>query len=233
MLHVCAKRDDRWKRLPASCLIATQHPKPEGLPSGRWVQNISPDWYESGEQMAQAIEGGLRSGEPPRLVMMDELKSSTVVKIAVCAKTISPEFRGRFGAYLVNGSAVSYSSLNPAIDALLDAGAVIAPEMYLKASEYEKHGSTYMERNVIGTTTHARLGWLTARRASRGSSSPIVGLVGLTTTYLDRPNSGQFIRTIREWWERLTPGPLGAWKWDQGTAVGVRPDWPGWGVVNL
>lgn len=233
MIHICSKRDDRWRRLPASCAVATQYPKPDGLAYARWVQNVSPDWYESADQLAQAINGVMRSDAAPRLVMMDELKASTVQKIAGVARAVDPEFRGRFGAYLVNGSSVSYANLNPAVDALLDAGAVIAPEMYLKESSYRRHGTPYITRSVEGTAGTARLKWLVARKSERGSDSPIVGLVGLTPAYMDGNDSGGLIRAIRDVWERWTPGPLGAWKWDEGTATTIRPDWPGWGAVAL
>lgn len=235
MIHICSKRDARWQKLPSSCIVATQYPKPDGLSSHRWAQNISPDWYSNGEQMGQAIIDGLRSEQPPCIVMIDELKKTTVNKVTKAAQLVSLEtdLRGKFGAYLVNGTAVSYALLNPAIDALLDGGALIAPEMYLKASEYERLGQPYLTKNILGTDSLPRLQWLLSRRASRNSSSLIVGLVGLTSVFLDAGNPMKLIRAIRGVWESVSPGPMGAWKWDEGTGAGVSPSWPGWGAIYL
>lgn len=232
MLHICAKRDDRWKRLPASCLIATQHPKPDGLAPDRWVQNISPDWYETGKQMGESILGGLSGTDAPAYVMIDELKAETITKVAQAAEFLKPypQFAGKWGAYLVNGTAVSYAKLNPAIDRLLEANAIIACEVYLKMSLYKKQGDAYITQNMWGNSQKARARWLLARKNNKNSNSHIIGLLGLTPTYLDLPTgSGDFIRRMMHFWNSIAPGePMGAWKWDLGAAIGVAPQWPGW-----
>jgi hypothetical protein len=236
MIHICNKKDERWKKLPQGTCVATQWPRPAGLDPRRWVQNISPDWYDSGEQMAQAILGGMRSGEPPAYVMIDELKASTVNKVADCAEYLKnhqinhsfPNLKGRWGAYLVNGTAVSYAKLNPAIDKLLEADAIVACEMYLKISTYQILGRRYLTRNMWGTKRKARLKWLIARKRVKNSNSHIIGLIGLTPKYLNRKKTGDFIREMQRTWGQIIDEPMGGWKWDIGTAIGVAPQWPGW-----
>jgi len=231
MIHICTKRDTRWKQLPKTTYIATQYPRPEGLEFNRWIQNIAPQWYPTSQALAEAIAGGLRSPNGPAYVMIDELKASNIDKIAEAARLLKKEtdIQKRWGAYIVNGTAVSYSRLNPAIDRLLEANAILCCEMYFKMSLYKKLGKSYLTQNMWGTKSRAKLKWLVARKRYKKSNSHIVGLIGLTPTYLDLPRgSGDFIREMMRTWEQIIPEKLGGWKWDLGSAVGVAPQWPGW-----
>lgn len=236
MIHIIAKRDERWKSLPQGTYLACHYPRPAGLHPSRWVQNVYPGWYSSGTEMAQAIIGGLRSSDPPAYVMIDELKGSNKKMVAECANYLknysasgqTPDIRGRWGAYLVNGVNVSYARLNPAIDALLEADAIITCEVYLKISTWKLLGRRYITRNMWGTKRNARLKWLIARKQYKNSKSHITGLIGLTDKYLNRKKTGDFIREMQRTWQQIIPEPMGGWKWDIGSAKGVAPHWPGW-----
>lgn len=181
--------------------------------------------------MAAAVSGGLSNSDGPAYVLIDELKAGTIDKVADTAAILrnNEKIKGKWGAYLVNGTAISYAKLNPAIDRLLEANAIVVCEMYLKMSLYERLGESYLTNNIWGNNGKARLKWLIARRKAKQSKSNIVGLIGLTPTYLDRPKgSGNFIREMMKVWEQVYPGPMGAWKWDVGSAIEVAPQWPGW-----
>jgi len=214
-------------------LIAAQN-QPTGLPSLHWTQNIHTSWYADGETMADAIHGGLQAvGTAPIRVMVDELSSGTIDMIEDCAdrmRTVYPQWAGRWGAYLVNGSGVAYPNLNPAIDALLDADAAIAAEMYVHQSSYCSAGSGAYDRDVwlgeffAGTSTQGRFGWLVARRTSRSSNSHLSAMFGVTDDYLNGTSPSVFLdRMFYVWATRsgyrsfmlLANGGIGAWKWDQ------------------
>ena len=101
--------------------------------------------------------------------------------VADCARPMRdryPQHAGRWGCYLVNGTNVGYPGLNPAIDALLDARAMIACELYAKQADYNAAGDTKGERDIWlgdffrgsrGAFRQGRLHWLVQRRKSRGS----------------------------------------------------------------
>lgn len=219
MIHVTARRDERWRKLPADVLIASHYPNP-GVPRERWVQNVSCGWYSTPTAMAEAIKAGLRSPDGPVLVMIDEVKGSTAPFVAEVARQLG-DCRGRFGAYLVNGAHVSYGNLQPAIDALLRKDAVIACEVYLIEKDHPT--DVTIMRAMRGTPLLKRVSWLVARRATLSSKSRIIGLMGITPKYLSTPG---FAKRVSACWAKATGTRMGAWKWDDGTTA--SPEWSVW-----
>lgn len=214
--------------------MITSQNKPADLAYERWTQNIHHSWYATGEDMADAINGILSPvGAAPMKVLVDELKTESMDKLEACAnrmRTVYPQWTGRWGTYVVNGSGVAYPNLNPAIDALLDADAILAVELYTARSTYCASGNTAYERDVwlseffAGTSTQGRFGWLVARRTSRGSPSHLNVLFGVTDTYMNETGPAVFLdRMFYVWVTRsgyrsfllAANGGAGAWKWDQ------------------
>jgi hypothetical protein len=213
-------------------LICSQN-RPDDLAHAYWAQKINATWYANGQSIADAIHTALSQGEAsPRMVMIDELNSSTIDLIAEAATVMNeqyPQWVGRWGAFIVNGTAVSYARLNPAIDALFEAQATMGVELYVRQSEYCASGSTAGARDVWlaefynGSSSLARMNWLMARRAYKGSSSHISVLFGVADTYMNGTNPGVFLdrmfyvfltRTYHDWMISMENGGPGAWKWD-------------------
>jgi hypothetical protein len=119
--------------------------------------------------------------------------------------------------------------LQPAIDNLLDARAMIACEFYAKQSDYNNAGDTKGERDVWlgdffrgsrGAFPQGRLHWLSERRKSRGSDSHLSALFGVTDkfvsdySFLDRMF---YVFVNRSGYRGLglaSNGGIGSWKWD-------------------
>lgn len=220
---------DALLALPAG-YIAAQNPPP-GVPNERWAQNISVEWYGNGDIMADAIAGGLNAGRA--VIMIDELRSESITKVDSCARAMRsryPQHAGRWGCYLVTGTNVAYPGLQPAIDSLLDARAMIACEMYAKQSEYNAAGDTKAERDTwLGDyfrgsrgefQNQGRIHWLAERRKGRGSDSHLSVLFGVTDKYvsdysfLDRMF---YVFVNKSGYRGLLladNGGAGAWKWD-------------------
>lgn len=217
--------------LPAG-YIAAQNPPP-GIPNERWAQNISVDWYGNGAAMAEAIAGGLNPPNNRAVVMIDELRSASISKVADCAfhmRTYYPQWAGRWGCYLVTGTNVAYPGLQPAIDELLDARARISCEMYAKQSEYNAAGDTKGERDTwLGDyfrgsrgafQNQGRLHWLAERRKSRSSDSHLSVMFGVTDkyvsdyTFLDRMFYVFVNRSGYRGLALASNGGIGSWKWD-------------------
>lgn len=216
--------------------MITSQNRPDWLSPQDWAQNISTSWYGSGEEMAEAIHAGLVHEESaPHYVLVDELGTSTVDLIAQMADTMRtryPQWAGRWGVWLVNGESVSYARLNPAIDALLYANAVLVPEMYARQSSYCDAAETAGDRDIWlgdffsgrGSGFEGRMYWLVNRRTWAGSTSRIVPAFGVVDTYMDGTDPSVFLdRMFYVWRTRsgypssidLTNGGAGAWKWDQ------------------
>lgn len=216
-------------------MITSQNKHPD-LPFWRWTRNVSYTWFTSGAQMADVIHQILSdpNGSPAR-VMIDELRSDSITIIADAAnrlRTVYPQHAGRWGAYVVNGENVGYAGLNPAIDALLDAQAPIAVEMYAHQSRYCQAGTTDAARDTWlagffrgeqGQFSQARFAWLAARRNARGSVSHLSILFGVTDDYMSGTNPAKFLdRMFFVWATRsgfrstmlMANGGVGAWKWD-------------------
>jgi hypothetical protein len=230
MIHVCAKRDIRWTKLPEECMIATQYPKPDGLPYSRWAQNISPLWYHSSDHMVQAIHAGLSSPDAPQLVLIDELTASSakmLYEVASKMRKYHPEWNGRWGIYLVNGPNVNYAKrgwFSKAIAEAMRADAVICPEFYLQASRHQTDWA--IKRAMMGTLRYKRAKWLVRLRKRLKSRSRIVALMGITPKYLNEPDIEQFAVRQARIWKDNTGATIGAWKWDYGTKA--SPYWSVW-----
>ncbi len=215
-----------------AALICSQN-RPDDLPTDRWAQKVNATWYGSGQELAEAIHGALSLGtSSPRMVMVDELNSGTIEIIADAAehmRTHYPQWTGFWGVFIVNGTAVSYARLNPAIDALFDAQATLAVELYPRQSEYCASGSSAGARDVWlaefinGSSSLARMNWLMKRRTWKNSNSHISVLFGVTDSYMDGTNPAVFLdrifyvlltRSYHDWTISLENGGPGAYKWD-------------------
>ena len=223
-------------------MITSQNP-PNEVPRDQWVQNIHTSWYASGTEMADAIHIGLCDpDDSPAKVMIDELSTNTIDMIDECAtrmRTVYPQWAGRWGAYLVNGQSVSYPNLNPAIDALLDAHALITAEMYFSRSDYCASAASDGDRDVWlgdlyrGGATLGRFHWLVERRTSRNSASWLTVMFGVTDTYMDGDDPSIFLdRMFYVWVTRsgyrqfllAAAGGAGAWKWDAAAVSNTSRD---------
>lgn len=230
MIHVCSKRDGRWQQLPNECIIATQYPKPEGLAHSRWAQNISYMWYVDGNDMARNIANGLKMPNGPEYVMIDELKAASAKKIYDCAKILRtqyPELNGRWGIYLVNGRNVNYAKrgwFSKAIAESMRGDAIICPEFYLKASDFNSDWK--IKREMMGRVGRQRARWLIRLRKRLRSRSRIVALMGITPHYLNEQPTVHFATRQARIWKDTTGATMGAWKWDVGTQA--SPNWPIW-----
>lgn len=242
--------DGLGARLPY-VLIASQN-RPAQVPALRWSQNITTEYgydegmlvpFHSGAEIAAFIHRMLQKGEAgPRFVMIDELRdgvgTSTQTLVHDCAVELAtryPQWRGRWGAYVVNGPHVAYTGLNddgkPAIDALLDAGAILAAEMYARRVDYCNAGSTTAARDAWladffhgsrGSFPQARFHWLAQRKVARRSTSQLSILFGVTDGYMTGTGPAVFLdRMFYVWRTRsgypsvLLPngGGVGSWKW--------------------
>lgn len=229
LIHVCTKRDERWRDLPSNCKIATHWPKPTGLESERWIQNISYMWYRDADEMVRAIVAGLGAHDGPSAVMIDELKVETSDMIAHAAhvlRTQYPHLAGRWGVYLVNGANVSYGrgAFGWAVEQCLKADAIVCPEFYLQASKYQK--DSQIKRAMMGTPIRKRAAWLINRRKKLHSKSKVVALMGITPRYMDEPVPELFATRQARIWRETTGATMGAWKWDFGTVA--SPKWNIW-----
>ncbi len=215
-----------------AALICSQN-RPDDLPYEQWAQKVNATWYGSGVELAEAINDALSQGaSSPRMVMVDELNSGTIDIIAEAAdhlRSTYPQWTGFWGAFIVNGTAVSYARLNPAIDALFDAQATLAVELYPRQSEYCAASSSAGGRDVWlaefinGGSSLARMNWLMKRRSWKGSSSHVSVLFGVTDSYMNGTNPAVFLdrifyvlltRSYHDWTISLEHGGPGAYKWD-------------------
>ena len=212
----------------------TSQNKPPSIAWADWTQNYHHSWAPEGIALADTIDAILSdpAGAPGKF-LIDELKADSLDQIREAAErmaSVYPQWAGRWGAYLVNGEAVAYPGLNPAIDALLDADALIAVELYPHQSRYCDEGATAYARELwladffTGTPTQGRFDWLVQRRTNRGSDSQLSVVFGVTDSFLDGAAPAVFLdRMFHVWvtrsgyrWFLLdeNAGP-GAWKWDQ------------------
>jgi hypothetical protein len=213
-------------------LICSQN-KPKDLDHAHWASKINATWYSSGQAMAEAIHGQLQDpATTPQVVMIDELRSDThdlVYEAAEYMRAHYPQWNGRWGAFLVHGSSVSYANLNPAVDSLFDAQAHVVPEIYPAQSSYCSAGSSDSARDawlvdfIDGTSSLARLNWLIARRTYKGSSSNISVLFGVIDAYMDGTYAAWFLdrmfyvfaaQSDNAWVIGAANGGPGAYKWD-------------------
>jgi hypothetical protein len=206
--------------------------KPADLPYERWTRRISASREDTGEALAAlvAAELGNPAGAPIKVVV-DELREEYADKLLAMIREMAaryPQWRGRWGVYIVNGSAVHYAHYSAQIDALLDAGAMILAEMYPQAADYCAAGPRVIDRDLWlarffrGDENIARLHWLVNRKADRGSDSHVSVVFGVIdrfhapvtpAIFLDRMFYVFVTRSDhRELIDPANGGP-GAWKW--------------------
>jgi hypothetical protein len=172
-------------------------------------------------------------------VMLEELRDDDSARFFVALandlRARFPQHAGRWGAFVAFGH---YARWTAAIDALLDADAVLSLELYPRASEYCASGATggardaWLARTLDGDASVARVKWLVARRANRGSASVITPLLGVGDVLLDVAPPAKFLdRVFYVWATRMAHPELlagaGAYKWQR---VAETP--LGYGVSN-
>ena len=216
-------------------LIASQNPQ-AGVAYTSWARNIHPSQFATPTAMADAMHlTFVTNVNSPRIILIDELKTSTEAYIKAVAdrmRTVYPQWKGRWGAYLVNGASISYPNLTAGIDALLVAGAFIVPEMYPHKSSYCSSGTSAgaqdkwlgeFFRGSGGAFPQGRFHWLVQRRTYRASTSHLPILFGVADSFVGGSGASVFIdRMFYVWVTRSGyPGTLssanggpGAWKWD-------------------
>lgn len=206
--------------------------KPADLPFERWTRRISASREATGEALAGVLAAELSNpaGAPVKVVV-DELREEYADKILAMTREMAaryPQWRGRWGVYIVNGPAVHYAGYSAQIDALLDAGAMILAEMYPQAADYCAAGPRVIDRDLWlarffrGDENIARLHWLVNRKADRGSDSHLSVVFGVIdrfhapvtpAVFLDRMFYVFVTRSDhRELIDPANGGP-GAWKW--------------------
>jgi hypothetical protein len=223
-------------------LVASQN-HPEGLPFAKWAQNLGVLRIPSAEAGAEAVVGSLGAPEPPRVVMLDDLRMAAVEMIRDLARIMRdrhPELAGRWGVYVANGPGVGLDNYGPAIAELLRAGATLAVEMYPRYADYCGAGwrSAGRDRWLAayfrggGPFPRHRLDWLMAQRDALGSPSRVTAVFGVTDKgrrpgtqeYLRGRRPAEFLDRIFEVWmtgsghpELLAAanGGAGSYKWDR------------------
>jgi len=225
--------------LGQNVMIAAQNPQ-AGVQASRWARNIHTSHYTTPTAMADAMHLSFTQAGGPAAILIDEAKTATqgyIKQVADRMRAVYPQWNGRWGAYLVNGPAISYPNLTAVIDALLDADAIIVAEMYPYRSAYCQSGGTTAGRDQwLGDFFHGSRGafpmgrfhWLMQRRKSRGSASHVTVVFGVTDKFAGATAAAKFIdRMFYVWITRsgypatisLQNGGPGAWKWDV-SAVG-------------
>jgi len=211
---------------------------PVYVPASMWCQRIDVDWYGNGVEMAEAIHAAFVGANAPRAILIDELKSQpegTPQKVADCANHLKnnyPQWQGRWGVWVVNGPSVAYDGLNPAIDALLSANAILSVEQYPIYSDYCGNGSTPAQRDQWledffrgdqGAFPAHRFVWMMKRREQLGSNSHVSISFAVTDNYLNGSAPAVYLDRLFFVWRNksqygslmfIENGGIGAWKWD-------------------
>ena len=128
-----------------------------GMPPAQWAAIVHAADFTTGSNLADKVAALLDGNPPgspvPTRVIIDELKPSTVAKIATMANILRgnrPQYAGRWGVYIAHWKDYfdiadpeptpwDYTSLTLALSELFTAGAFVPPEMYggkIKKSEY-------------------------------------------------------------------------------------------------
>jgi hypothetical protein len=206
--------------------------KPADLPFDRWTRRISASREDTGEALAALLHAELSNpAGAPIKVVVDELRDEYRAKLLAMTREMAlryPQWRGRWGVYLVNGPAVHYANYTEEIDALLDAGAMILAEMYPQATDYCAAGDRVIDRDLWlarffrGDETIARLHWLVNRRNHLVSDSQISVVFGVIDRFLAPATPAVFLdrmfyvfvtRSDHPELIALANGGPGAWKW--------------------
>ncbi|MEQ1505887.1 MAG: hypothetical protein ABMB14_26870 [Myxococcota bacterium] len=217
-----------------AAMITSQN-LPEGMSPSDWAQNVHTSWYPDGEALGIGLADRLLAPDAPAYVLIDELKSDTAAEVgdaAIYLRDHHPELAGRWGAYLVNGPSVSYAALQPALDTLLDADAVILPEMYVSRAEYCASGASAGSRDAWLAAFFAgddqgfpsRFRYLNQRWTAVGSASHLSPVFGVTDSYMTGTGPSVFLDRMFYVWKTRSGFPSyttaenggpSAWKWDQ------------------
>lgn len=231
---------------------------PSGITSARWCKKIqtfhssgSGFAFSSGTNMALSANGivpALQAGA--QYVMLDELdngsRGDVRAQIVECCAAMAayPQYTGRWGCFLsMKHYAAELNSSSPsqaAIDALLNAQAIVGAEMYVTqwAYHYESGGSsnvtnpapnypagdTWLGNYWKGGPSIARFMWLVNRRNSLGSSSRLTAVFSVYDADLNRQQRQNAFMNHCLWvWRHktgypstinATNGGAGTYKWD-------------------
>lgn len=228
---------DRWNDIRAMAdagdgTMLVSDNKPADLPFDRWTRRISASREDTGEALAALLDAELSNpAGAPIKVVVDELRDEYRAKLLAMTREMAaryPQWRGRWGVYLVNGPAVHYANYTEEIDALLSAGAMILAEMYPQATDYCRAGDRVIDRDLWlarffrGDDTIARLHWLLNRRDHLVSDSHISVVFGVIDRFLEPATPAVFLdRMFYVFMTRsdhpellsIANGGPGAWKW--------------------
>lgn len=148
---------------PGDLDIATNDARPTSpnvLPQDWCAVAWTGDYGSNAVALRNAIVSTLDAGAAQH-VMIDELSASTAGLVAETASLMpnTSFYWNRWGAFLVNGYNVSYSSLAPTITALFNKTAVVAPEMYPRRVDYWDSGALHTGAGT-SNLTFRRDDWL-------------------------------------------------------------------------
>ena len=252
--HVVVAADtDRWDSIfaeaqaqPSAGPMITSQNLPIGLTHDQWVLKLNATCCGTGPQLADAIHQALTPvATAPRLVIIDELNSKTVTTVGDAAAQMQaryPQWAGRWGSFIVNGTSVQYSGLQPAVDNLLQAGAFVSVELYPLQSSYCASGVTAGARDQWladffrggqGAFPGDRFDWLMKRRANLSSASAITVAFGVTDTYMNGAGPAVFLDRMFYVWRThsgypstilVANGGVGGWKWDASAVSNTSRD---------
>ena len=240
-IHVVAKDSPyRWEQFLAydQAIIASQYPRPEKVPPDRWAQMVSPSWYSSADDLANAIVGGLGhwADQYRRYLLLDELRLDTrdiiheALSLLIDDRALAPDEWRRLGVYLVNGPSVSYRNLQPALDLALVHCGIVLPEFYIRWNDYSAWGKAADQMTAAFIRGEApfpdgRLRYLIERRRELGGNPAVMPVLGVVekfaggpglrypATMLDRIMYA-FVRYSRFRGLALQHG-FGSWVWDK------------------
>ena len=252
--HIIVRADaDRWDGAAALMdrgvvLCSDNRPGRDGsppgfdLPANQWCRRLSSDRLSADELVATIHAAFQLDEDQPGRVMIDELEVMHIDKLAAVALTMRtryPQYAGLWGVFVENTGSGDptryYGPKQPAIDELLQANAILAPEMYMGRGAYCNAGVGYGARDVwLAEWFRGDLGdfkklhWLMQRRAELGSGSNISILFGVTDGVVGDADAYIFIdRLFYVWATRsgypevidASNGGVGAYKWEA-SAVG-------------
>jgi hypothetical protein len=149
---------------------------PGGVGQWQWAYVVSADGKTSPQIRDETL--GILAAYPQAFVAINEIKASTVGYIAEAANLIGPGYANRWGAYVVNGAGVNYSSgpIAGAIGAVFANHGRVMPEFYPRYVDYYNAATTDAARDSWLNTTWfngpGRLGALVALKPG-GSQSRI------------------------------------------------------------
>lgn len=202
--------------------------KPPQIGPERWAAYLS--YRDDPQPTAEDIDALLSDPiNGPRYVMIEELHDAEseayFAALATQMKAQYPQWAGRWGAFVGFGN---YPVWADALDALLEADAMLSLELYPSQSEYCAAGANGGERDIwlaerfTGNASFGRLNWLLARKSMHGSSSFVSPLFGVGDVLLDGQSPAVFMDRLFYVWVTRTGQPSminaanggpGAYKW--------------------